>query len=105
MRRAGDQARGYPSDLTAAQWQVIAPHLPAQVPGRRGRPRIWPLRRITEAILYLDRAGCAWRHLPSEFPPRPTLYGYFAAPRDAGPLAPLHDAPAAPVRRATARDP
>jgi hypothetical protein len=36
------RARGYPSDLTDAQWQVIAPHLPAQIPGRRGRPRISP---------------------------------------------------------------
>jgi len=105
MRRAGDQARGYPSDLTDAQWQVIAPHLPAQVPGRRGRPRIWPLRRITEAILYVDRAGCAWRYLPSDFPPWPTVYGYFAAWRDDGTLARLHDALRAQVRAAAGRDP
>ena len=59
-----EQARGYPSDLTDAQWQVIAPYLPLTVPGRRGRPRVWPLRVIIEAILYLDRAGCAWRYLP-----------------------------------------
>ena len=25
---------------------------------------VWPLRRIIEAILYVDRAGCAWRYLP-----------------------------------------
>ena len=67
--RAGQRARGYPSDLTDAQWQVIAPHLPPEVPGRRGRPRIWPLRRIVEGILYLDRTGCAWRYLPDSFPP------------------------------------
>src|SRR5260370_387837 len=104
MRRHGDRANGYPSDLTAAQRQVIAPHLPAQVPGRRGRPRIWPLRRITEAILYLDRAGCAWRYLPSDFPPWPTVYGYFAAWRDDGTLARLHDALRAQVRAAAGRD-
>jgi transposase len=67
MRRAAEQARRYPSDLTDAQWQVIVPHLPAEVPGRRGRPRIWPLRRIIDAILYLDRTGCAWRYLPSDY--------------------------------------
>jgi putative transposase len=55
MRRASQQARGYPSDLPDARWQVIAPHLPSEVAGRRGRPRVWPLRRIVEAILYLDR--------------------------------------------------
>ena len=63
MRRA----KSYPSDLTDAQWQVIAPYLPADVPGRRGRPRIWPLRTITEAILYVNRTGCAWRYLPADF--------------------------------------
>ena len=104
MRRADEQARGYPSDLTDAQWQVIAAHLPAQVPGRRGRPRVWPLRRIVEAILYLDRAGCAWRYLPGHFPPWPTVYGYFAAWRDDGTLARLHDALRAQVRAAAGRD-
>jgi putative transposase len=104
MRQAGEQARGYPSDLTDAQWQVIAPHLPAQVPGRRGRPRIWPMRAIVEAILYLDRAGCPWRYLPDSFPPWRTVYGYFAAWRDDGTLARLHDALRAQVRAADGRD-
>src|SRR5271166_812219 len=104
MRRAGEQARGYPSDLADAQWQVIAPHLPPEVPGRRGRPRIWPLRRIIEANLFLDRAGCAWRYLPSDFPPWPTVYGYFAAWRDDGTLARLHDALRAQARAAAGRD-
>jgi transposase len=105
MCRAGEQARGYPSDLTEAQWQVIAPYLPAEVTGRRGRPRIWPLRRITEAILYLDRAGCAWRYLPADFPPWRTVYGYFAAWRDDGTLARLHDGLRAQVRATAGRDP
>ena len=104
MRRAGERPRGYPSDLTDAQWQVIAPHLPAEVPGRRGRPRVWPLRAIVEAILYLDRAGCAWRYLPDSFPPWPTVYGYFAAWRDDGTLARLHDGLRAQVRAAAGRD-
>ena len=103
MRQAEEQARLYPSDLTDAQWQVIAPHLPPEVPGRRGRPRTWPLRVITDAILYLDRAGCAWRYLPSDYPPWRTVYGYFAAWRDDGTLAALHDALRAQVRAAAGR--
>ncbi len=95
--------RRYPSDLTDAQWQVIAPHLPADQPGRRGRPRIWPRRRIIEAILYLDRTGCAWRYLPSDFPPWQTVYGYFAAWRDDGTLARLHATLRAQVRTAAGR--
>jgi transposase len=35
-----------------------------------------------EAILYLDRTGCAWRYLPGDFPPWQTVYGYFAAWRN-----------------------
>ena len=105
MRRARERARGYPSDLADAQWQVIAPHLPPEVPGRRGRPRSWPLRRIVEAILYLDRAGCPWRYLPADFPPWRTVYGYFAAWRDDGTLARLHDALRAQVRAAAGRSP
>ena len=104
MCRAGEQARGYPSDLIDAQWQVIAPHLPAEVPARRGRPRVWPLRRIVEAILYVDRTGCAWRYLPAGFPPWRTVYGYFAAWRDDGTLARLHDVLRAQVRAAAGRD-
>jgi putative transposase len=104
MRGAEDQARGYPSDLTDEQWQVIAPYLPPEAPGRRGRPRIWPLRAIVEAILYPDRAGCAWRYLPGDFPPWRTVYGYFAAWRDDGTLARLHDGLRARVRAAAGRD-
>jgi transposase len=99
------RARGYPSDLADSQWQVIAPHLPADRSGRRGRPRIWPVRRIVEAILYLDRTGCAWRYLPGDFPPWQTVYGYFAAWRDDGTLARLHDTLRAQVRAAAGRNP
>jgi transposase len=102
-RRPGSGAGVYPSDLTDAQWQVIAPHLPPDRPGRRGRPLVWPRRRIVEAILYLDRTGCAWRYLPSDFPPWQTVYGYFAAWRDDGTLARLHDALRALVRAAAGR--
>ena len=56
-----------------------------------------------EAILYLDRAGCAWRYLPCDFPPWQTVYGYFAAWRDDGTLARLHDALRAQVRAGQTR--
>jgi hypothetical protein len=68
-RTAARRAKRYPSDLTDAQWQVIAPGLPEYVPGRRGRPPVWPGRRTVEGILYVDRTGCAWRYLPADFPP------------------------------------
>jgi transposase len=57
-----------------------------------------------EAILYLDRTGCAWRYLPGDFPPWKTVYGYFAAWRDDGTLTRLHDALRAQVRAAAGRN-
>jgi putative transposase len=98
------QARRYPSDLTDPQWRVIAGYLPRYRPGGRGRPRIWPLRQIVDAILYVDRTGCPWRYLPASFPPWQTVYGYFAAWRDDGTLARLHGGLRAAVRAAAGRD-
>ena len=67
--------RGYPSDLTDAQWALIAPHLPG--PSPRGRPRRTDLRAVVDAILYLLRTGCQWRMLPSDFPPWGTVWWCF----------------------------
>jgi len=52
----------YQTDLTDAEWRVIAPHLPK--PCATGRPREWPMREIVNGIFYVMRAGCAWRLLP-----------------------------------------
>jgi transposase len=70
----------YASDLTDAEWAVIEPSMP---PAKRvGRPRSTELREVVNAILYLLRAGCPWRLLPREFPPRSTVRRYFYAWRD-----------------------
>ena len=55
------------TDLTDAQFALVAPLLPA--PPRLGRPRVTLPRRVLDAILYALRAGCAWRLLPREYPP------------------------------------
>jgi putative transposase len=36
-----------------------------------------PLRRILDAIFYVVRTGCAWRYLPSNFPPWQTVFYHF----------------------------
>jgi putative transposase len=65
----------YPTDLTRQEWQHIADFFP---PARvRGRPRKWEPWVILNAILYVTRTGCQWRMLPRDFPPWPTVYGYF----------------------------
>lgn len=72
----------FPSDLTDAEWAVLEPLLPA--PSRVGRRPCWPMREILNAILYILRGGVPWRMLPGCFPPRQTVYGWFAAFRDGG---------------------
>ena len=72
----------YASDLTDAEWALIAPHMPAAK--RLGRPRETELRAVVDAILYLARTGCQWRMLPKDFPPFTTVQGYFYDWRDDG---------------------
>jgi Putative transposase of IS4/5 family (DUF4096) len=57
----------YPCDLTDAAWAQLEPLLPG--PARRGRPRVWPLRLLVNALFSVLRTGCAWRSLPREYPP------------------------------------
>ncbi|SCL15059.1 transposase, IS4 family [Micromonospora nigra] len=76
--------RAYPSDLSDARWALIAPRLTAWRQARTdagvsGRTPTHDLREIFNAILYVNRTGIAWRYLPHDFPPHPTVYGYFAA--------------------------
>ena len=80
MARTGAHAQeetgstAYPTDLSDTQWALIAPLIPEAEPG--GRPRKAAGRELVDAILYFLRAGMAWRLLPHEFPPWPTVYYY-----------------------------
>lgn len=77
--------RPYPSDLSDARWELLEPTLTAWRTERRGkgldigRPPEHDLRRIMDAILYVDRTGIPWRYLPHDFAPWETVYGYFTA--------------------------
>ena len=59
--------RGYPSDLTDAQWALIEPLLPK--PSAEGRREKHSRREIVNSILYVVRSGCPWRYLPADLPP------------------------------------
>jgi putative transposase len=72
----------YASDTTDREWALVEALLP---PARRlGRPRTSDLRLIVNAILYILSTGCQWRALPTDFPPRSTVQGYFYRWRDDG---------------------
>jgi transposase len=75
----------YASDLTDAEWTLIAPFLP--MASKVGRPRKTNLRSVVEAILYMASTGCQWRAIPKDFPPYSTVQGYFYAWSHKGLLA------------------
>jgi transposase len=78
----------YPSDVTDEQWALVEPVIPVY-PG--GRPRKTNVRDVLDAILYLLRTGCQWRYLPTDFPPRSTVWRYFDEWRHNGTLDIIHD--------------
>lgn len=63
----------YPSDLSEAQWKLVATVLRQAV--RRGG-RI-SRREILNAIFYVHRTGCQWRFLPQNYPKWQTVYSCF----------------------------
>ena len=66
----------YQTDLTDVEWALIAEFMPPAC--ARGRRRGWALREIVNAIFYVLRGGIAWRLLPKDMPPWPTVYRWFA---------------------------
>ncbi|ACL62338.1 IS5 family transposase [Methylobacterium nodulans] len=72
----------YETDLTNAEWAVIGPLMPA--PSSLGRPPVWTMREILNAIFYVLRGGIAWRLIPKDLPPRSTAYGSFSRWRNEG---------------------
>jgi putative transposase len=84
ITRAEYQRNGlrYASDMTDAEWALIARRLPRR--RRLGRPLEVDLRKVLQAILYILSTGCQWRALPKEFPPYSTVQGYFYTWRDMG---------------------
>ncbi len=95
-------SQSYPSDLTDAQWEILKPLVPPDRSG--GRPRQVNIRRVIDAILYINRTGCQWRMLPHDFPSWRLVYYYFSTWRDAKIWAKIHDALVAPARRKAGRE-
>jgi putative transposase len=72
----------YPSDLSDQEWTILEPLIPPAKP--RGRPRSVDMRLVLNGVFYVLRTGCAWRYLPREYPPWPTVYHYFRVFRNEG---------------------
>ncbi len=66
----------YETELTDAEWAVIAPLMPRPAPW--GRPPLWTTREVLNASFYVLRGGISWRMIPKDLPPRSTTFGYGA---------------------------
>jgi putative transposase len=97
------QRKHYKTDLTDAQWAVIEPLV---APGHRPDHwrRVHSLREIVNALLYQLRTGCAWEHLPRDFPPKGTVYDYFRRWTRTGTFQRLHDTLRDRVREQAGRE-
>ena len=89
----------YPTDLTEKQWQVIKNILEPQA-----RNRKHPLKEIMNAILYINKTGCQWRMLPSDFAPWQTVYYYFRKWKLEGVFEEVMDALHSLIRKQAGRE-
>ena len=70
------------SDLTDAEWAILAPFLPPEA--CRGRKRAYPMHEVANSICYVLRGGLARKLMSDTFPPWRTVYRWFARLRDDG---------------------
>jgi putative transposase len=65
----------YPSDVTDEEWELIVPLIP---PGKSGGgKRTVIMREVVNGLMYVLSTGCQWRAIPTDLPPKSTVYDYF----------------------------
>src|ERR1700754_4313426 len=80
----------YPSDLTDAEWAIVAAMIP---PGRHGgRRRSVNVREVLNGIFYVLWTGCQWKALPKDLPPKSTVHDYLELWNWDGTLERIHHA-------------
>lgn len=96
--------QAYPSDLSDAEWELVAPLL-AQGPHRRGKRPTVERRGVLNGIFYRARTGCQWRFLPHEYPNWHTVATCFRTWRLDGRLQQAQDALRERVRQQVGKAP
>lgn len=87
--RREDGASGMNTDLTDAEWALVADLFERH--GGRGAPPRHARRLLVNACVYVVRTGCAWRLLPKSFPPWRAVYKAFRGWAHAGTFELMHD--------------
>lgn len=94
----------YPTDLTDAEWELLAPLIPPALSGEQGGRPPEDRREIINGIRYVLRSGCAWRLVPHDLPKWGTCYYYFRIWKISGLWQRIHDALRGDVREAEGRE-
>ena len=82
-----DQLR-YPSDVTEEEWGQLVALIP---PARRGGcKRTVDIREVLNGLLYVLSSGCQWRAIPTDLPPRSTIFDYLGRWQADGTLGQIH---------------
>ena len=92
----------YESDLTDAEWALVAPLIPPAKHG--GAKRTVDVREILNGLMYILSTGCQWRAIPKDLPPRSTLWGYFDRWEWDGTLKRIHHALSVQCREQAGRE-
>ncbi|HTS55865.1 MAG TPA: IS5 family transposase [Burkholderiales bacterium] len=80
----------YPSDLTDAEWALVEAMIP---PAKRGgRKRSVDVREVLNGIFYVLSTGCQWNAVPTDLPPKSTIYDYLDLWEWDGTLGRIHHA-------------
>jgi transposase len=87
--RRQDGASGMNTDLTDAEWALMADLFERR--GGPGAPAVHERRHLVNACFYVVRTGCAWRLLPKSFPPWRAVYSAFRTWARAGAFEVVHD--------------
>ena len=95
--------KAYPDDLTDKEWELIEPVLSDNMI-KQGRVPKYPRREILNAIFYVLRTGCQWRHLPHDFPPWGSVYLQFWRWKKKGLFQQIHDYVRQGLRQLLGRD-
>jgi len=93
----------YPSDLSDEQWDLIEDLIPKPNPHPNFPKDEYARQEIVNAILYLLRTGCQWRHLPHDFPRWSLVAHYFYEWKNTGVIDAIVDRLRGMARQAEGR--
>jgi transposase len=66
------QRKAYPSDVSDAEWALVAPYLTLMT--EQAPQREYPLREVFNGLRWIVRTGAQWRWLPHDLPPWYVVY-------------------------------